>query len=98
MYRLIIAVVVIFMTGSVTYAGTDYNCLNECTQKGHMYGYCKSQCSWDDQQPSVNPYRQGQGQGQYVPPPPMKQTDYQCLNECTRRGYMYAFCQERCSY
>lgn len=31
----------------------------------------------------------------YSPPP---QIDYQCLNRCTQGGYMYQFCQSRCSY
>lgn len=25
-------------------------------------------------------------------------TDFQCLNDCTRQGYMYGFCQSKCSY
>lgn len=25
-------------------------------------------------------------------------TDYQCVNDCTARGYMYNYCTEKCSY
>lgn len=25
-------------------------------------------------------------------------TDFTCLNDCTQKGYMYNYCQERCSY
>jgi len=25
-------------------------------------------------------------------------TDYTCVNDCTRRGYMYNLCVERCTY
>lgn len=25
-------------------------------------------------------------------------TDYKCMNDCTAAGYMYSFCQDKCSY
>jgi hypothetical protein len=25
-------------------------------------------------------------------------TDYQCVNDCTAKGYMYNLCQQQCSY
>ena len=27
-----------------------------------------------------------------------QQTDYRCLADCTAAGFMYRFCQDRCSY
>jgi len=32
------------------------------------------------------------------PQAPMKQTDFTCMNQCTSRGYMFGFCQNKCSY
>jgi len=78
-------------------AGTDYQCVNDCTRKGYMYQYCQSLCSYDD-----NPSRQQpvQPQNPYQTPqlPRAPQTDYQCVNDCTNKGYLYQYCQQRCSY
>lgn len=74
-------------------AATDYQCMNDCTNRGYMYQYCKSRCSYDttpqwEQPLQQNPYNT----------PRIPQTDYQCLYDCTSKGYLYQFCKERCSY
>ena len=74
----------------LSFGYTDFQCLNGCTQKGHMYQFCQSQCSYGDS-------NQSSGAQSYTPPK-VQQTDFKCLNECTQKGYMYQFCQERCSY
>jgi len=28
----------------------------------------------------------------------LRQTDFKCMNDCTSRGYMYEYCEKRCSY
>lgn len=30
--------------------------------------------------------------------PAMAATDFQCVNDCTSKGYMYNYCTDRCSY
>jgi hypothetical protein len=32
----------------LSFGYTDFQCLNGCTQKGHMYQFCQSQCSYGD--------------------------------------------------
>jgi hypothetical protein len=69
--------------------GTDYQCVNNCTQAGYLYSLCVSKCSYPDP-----------GQ-QYVPPAfsgGVHGTDYRCVSNCTSQGYQYALCQSRCSY
>jgi hypothetical protein len=68
-------------------AATDYQCVNDCTQKNYQYSYCTSVCSYDSS-PQVYTPRNNQ----------IPQTDFQCLNDCTAKGYLYNFCQSRCSY
>ncbi|MEA2036160.1 MAG: hypothetical protein U9O94_01525 [Nanoarchaeota archaeon] len=46
MKNIIIAVLLLTIT-TIAYAGTDYTCLNNCTNQGYMYSYCKSRCSYD---------------------------------------------------
>ena len=80
MKRLIIVLFLVF-SGSA-YAATDYQCVNDCTEKGYMYNFCKEKCSYDNTP-------------QYEKP---KQTDFQCMSDCQDKGYMYQYCKERCSY
>src|SRR5262245_45913956 len=51
---------------------TDFQCLNDCTQAGHMYAFCKEKCSYPD--PGL----------QYVPPANneggVPRTDFKCLS------------------
>lgn len=79
---------------SASNAGTDYQCVNDCTGKGYMYQYCQSRCSYDD-----NPSRQRPIQPQNpFQMPQIPQTDYKCVSDCTSKGYLYQYCQQRCSY
>ncbi len=119
MFRIVIAAATLLMLAGSATAGTDYQCLNNCTGRGHVYQYCLSQCSYDDGPMRQQPYRQ-QNPYQAVPPmqqmpqqmpqqmqpmqpmqpmpAPAQQTDYKCLNDCTRKGYAYPLCQQRCSF
>jgi hypothetical protein len=87
-------VLLVFVLVGVTYASTDYTCLNDCTAKGYMYNYCQQRCSYDD-----NPYQQQQQQqSNPYQVKPIPQVDYTCLNNCTQKGYMYNYCKQQCSY
>lgn len=66
---------------SPAHAITDYQCVNDCTQRGYLYSVCVSQCSTDDDRRQPGPH----------------QTDYQCVNDCTSQGYLYSVCVDRCS-
>jgi hypothetical protein len=96
MTKLIIAATLV-ATATLANAATDYQYLNDCTGRGYMYQYCMSRCSYDDKTNRAQPV---QPQNPYQVPymPRMPQTDFKCLNECAQKGYMYQFCQERCSY
>lgn len=42
------------VSSAVAFERTDYNCLNQCTESGSMYSFCKSKCSYDsDPAPSA---------------------------------------------
>jgi len=69
-------------------AGTDYNCVSDCTGKGYLYSLCQNKCSYPDSPSSNNSNSFSQPKG----------TDYQCVNDCTAKGYMYNYCKSRCSY
>lgn len=81
MKKWIIFIAAILPIGS--FASIDYNCLSDCTDKGYMYAFCQSKCSYgdNDSQRSSNNNR-----------------DYQCVSDCTDKGYQYSYCQEHCSY
>ena len=83
-------IILFLVIASVSYAGTDYQCVNNCTAKGYLYQYCTSQCSYNDSSP-----RQSQDPYTITPVP---RTDYQCVSDCTAKGYLYQLCKERCSY
>lgn len=86
-------VLFVLVIASAAHAGTDYQCVNDCTAKGYMYNYCTSRCSYDN-----NPYQQQQQPSNPYQVTPIPQTDFKCLNDCTNKGYMYSLCKERCSY
>jgi len=71
---------------SISSAQTDYQCVNDCTQKGYQYQFCTSKCSFNN------------NEQQFTQPQRIKQTDYQCVNDCTQKGYQYQYCTERCSF
>ena len=89
MKKLILFVVAVLFS-TISAAQTDYQCVNDCTQKGYQYQFCTSQCSFNNNSNNVQQYTQPQQR--------IKQTDYQCVNDCTQKGYQYQFCTERCSY
>ena len=76
-----LAIFLTIISGSA-YGATDYNCQNNCLNKGYQYGYCQSACSYNSQ-PSYNT---------------IKQTDYQCMSSCQSGGNMYQYCKQACSY
>lgn len=69
---------------------TDYQCVNDCTAKGYLYGLCVDRCTV--QQAPI------QQQQAIQASPPIQRTDYQCLNRCTQAGYQYGLCKAKCSY
>lgn len=91
MFRIIwLLSLIVFSSGAS--AATDYQCMNDCTNKGYMYQFCTSRCSYDSSPQQVQP------QAPIYQPQRTPQTDYQCLNNCTAKGYMYQYCQQQCSY
>ena len=87
-------------TSAFAFRATDYQCLNNCTSRGYMYQYCQQQCSYETS-PAPAPVPMPAPAIPSVPsfaPQKIPQIDYQCMNDCTSNGYMYQFCQSRCSY
>lgn len=56
-------------------------------------GQCYQGCAAMYSQPQPNQ----QSSPVYQSPPP-RQFDYQCISRCTQAGYIYQFCQSKCSY
>ena len=47
MKKVLISLAVLMGFAVISYAAVDYTCMNNCSRKGYMYSYCKSQCSYD---------------------------------------------------
>jgi hypothetical protein len=43
---LIIGALCLVCGAAFAWCQTDFRCVQECMQKGYLYGLCKSQCSW----------------------------------------------------
>jgi len=69
-------------------AGTDFQCMSDCEQRGYMYNYCLSRCSYPDPIPAAPAITPMRPHG----------TDFKCMADCQQRGYMYSYCQQACSY
>lgn len=80
----IVLLCLFLLISTISYAATDYSCVNDCTREGYLYSYCTNKCSYGS---ALDPY--------YRKP---KQIDYTCVNDCTRKGYMYNYCTDYCSY
>ena len=63
----VIVFIVLMGTFKILLANTDYQCINDCTQR-YSYGYCQSQCSYGDNGGNApqmaNPYSNGMAVGQ----------------------------------
>lgn len=46
--KVLLFVILVILLASAVYAATDYACMQKCTASGYQYGYCQSQCSYDD--------------------------------------------------
>lgn len=89
---------------STAIAATDYQCVNDCTKR-YQYNYCISRCSYEDdsermlrQQQEQMRQQQQQRQSQQIQQFQTKTTDFQCQSDCIARGYMYNYCNAKCSY
>ena len=43
-----LAGIVLSIVAVSAYAGTDFQCVQRCTNQGYQYQLCMSKCSWDD--------------------------------------------------
>ena len=93
MKRLLACLLLFNLSGA--FAVTDYQCVNDCTARGHQYQFCTSQCSTGEAQP---PQTLPQNPDPWNDAQKHTQTDYQCMNACTAKGYQYQLCQSKCSY
>lgn len=93
MIKLVLAASLAIMS-ALAYAGTDFQCVSDCTNHGYMYQYCMSRCSYND---NLSLPQQVQPQNTYQVPH-LPQTDFKCLSDCTQKGYLYQFCQQQCTY
>ena len=91
-------------TAGFAYANTDYQCLNDCTSKGHAYAYCKSQCTYggDNQQPqprTLKPWEEPKYPSSRPDPNTPGQPAYNaCIKNCERMGHLYDYCNQQCSH
>jgi hypothetical protein len=99
MIRLIIALASLAVAQSAL-AATEWNCVNACRRGGFQWQYCVQQCSYDD-----NPYSQQRMQPQQPQQPEQlprkqraRQTEWNCVNACTQRGFLRNYCVQQCSY
>ena len=45
---------VLSLISGAAFALTDYQCVNDCMQRGYLYGYCQSACSYTIGPPPVS--------------------------------------------
>lgn len=61
-------------------------------------GRCYSGCAAVYGPQEDEPKQQSAPQPVPQPLPSVKQTDYSCVNQCSRNGYQYGLCLKNCSY
>jgi len=87
---LVFAFFILFTVGNAI-AGTDMQCVKDCTALGNPREFCVPQCSFKD----------NSAQSQNSPTMPQgtkgQQIDPQCLNKCIGDGAPIQFCQQRCA-
>jgi hypothetical protein len=48
MKKLLLSCLGICLFSSVSFAGMDFKCFNDCRRMGYSWGYCQDRCSYDD--------------------------------------------------
>ncbi|MBI5005847.1 MAG: hypothetical protein HZB95_01855 [Nitrosomonadales bacterium] len=101
MKRIILALVLATFS-SISNAGFDYTCLQDCSEEGSTFQYCTTKCTINDfpivQQSA--PSETGTEAEARAPSPTVitPHTDASCLAECDSAGYSKEFCQQRCTF
>lgn len=96
----------------VTNAGTDYQCLTNCTSKGYVYQLCNERCSYDNNRDSARTrldpsipmgikspqlIQQEVLQNQLLQLQiQVQQQKQQCIENCTSQGNDYGLCRQQC--
>jgi hypothetical protein len=97
---------------SVSWADTDYRCLNACVSSGEKSAICMAQCTYGQpvsplpgQTPAPKPTHK-----EFEAPKPVNKIilqqdapkitpskNYTCIAECQKSGLQYQLCEERCT-
>lgn len=84
-------VFVLLMAGNAV-AGTDLQCVSDCSALKNPKEFCVSQCSYKDDT------KQSQPVNLKLQTPKVPQANPQCLKTCTAEGSPSQFCQQLCSH
>jgi hypothetical protein len=100
MKRLLFSAVLLssaFLAPQISWAQqTDYQCLSDCQSAGYLYQFCRSKCSYGDDEGFM-----GGGNSGGILPSPRSQggrIDYSCQQDCLNVGYQLRYCRELCEY